>query len=156
MLNCTRPERLRGFGRHYLYYHTIPVIALCSSWHRSISACNSNTGTDIQLLPNIFVAIILFVVGYRGKNLCPLLKVFLLVLALINIKNVSQIARSKIKFSVSKVAGQIVRWLIMIFFVEAVNLLNLDIITNIEQPRVFAVGYQRSHHIGWRIILAMA
>jgi hypothetical protein len=86
-------------------------------------------------LPNIFVAIILFVVGYQlAKIFAPIVESLLVSVGVDKLsENVSQINEaSKIKFSVSKVAGQIVRWLIMvIFFVEAVNLLNLDIITNI-------------------------
>jgi hypothetical protein len=87
------------------------------------------------LLPNIFVAIILFIVGYQlAKILAPIVESLL---ASVGVDKISEgVSQEKesciIKFPVSKVAGQIVRWLIMIiFFVEAANLLKLDIITNI-------------------------
>lgn len=86
-------------------------------------------------IPSIFVAVLLIVVGYHlAKLLAPVLESLLKSIG--TDKLTDRIFPSnetkKSKISVSKIIGQILRWLIMIvFFIEAVNVLNLAIITNI-------------------------
>ena len=86
-------------------------------------------------VPSIFVAAILIVVGYQlAKLLAPVVESLLLSVGLEKAteKLFSTADSRTSKYSVSELFGQIVRWLIMIiFFIEAVNLLNLAILSNI-------------------------
>ena len=86
-------------------------------------------------VPSIFVAAILIVVGYQlAKLLAPVVESLLLSVGLDKAteKLFSTADSRTSKYSVSELFGQIVRWLIMIiFFIEAVNLLNLAILSNI-------------------------
>jgi hypothetical protein len=86
-------------------------------------------------VPRIFVAVVLLVVGYKLANLlAPVVESLLVSVGAYKLTDKVFAASSvnTTSFSISKVIGQIVRWLIMIiFFIEAVNLLNLAILTNI-------------------------
>ncbi len=93
-------------------------------------------------LPSIFVAILLFVVGYYiAKLLAPLVESVLSSLGAdkINEKIFPESKERKIGFSISHVVGQIVRYLILIIFlIQAVNLLQLELLTNIG---IVILGY---------------
>ncbi|PKM68657.1 MAG: hypothetical protein CVU95_03390 [Firmicutes bacterium HGW-Firmicutes-2] len=86
-------------------------------------------------VPRIFVAVVLLLVGYQLANLlAPVVESLLVSVGAYKLTDKVFAASSvnTTSFSISKVIGQIVRWLIMIiFFIEAVNLLNLAILTNI-------------------------
>lgn len=86
-------------------------------------------------VPRIFVAVILLVLGYQlAKLLAPVVKSLLVSIG--TDKKTEKLfpasTTNPTGFSISNIIGQIVRWLIMIvFFIEAVNLLNLAILTSI-------------------------
>lgn len=86
----------------------------------------------INYIPYIFVSIILLIVGYQlSKLLAPVVENLL---ASIGADKVTEkLTGSKNgKYSLSKIISEVVRWLILIvFFVEAINVLNLSVLTGI-------------------------
>ena len=86
-------------------------------------------------IPRIFISILLIAVGYQlAKLLAPVIESLLISVGTDKaIEKLFPVREGKTtRVSISRVVGQVVRWLIMvIFFIEAINLLNLAIITNI-------------------------
>lgn len=83
-------------------------------------------------IPSVFISVILFIIGYQlAKTLAPVVENLLASIGADKLtKNLVGIEKSK--FSVSKIISEVVRWLIIvIFFVEAINVLNLSVLTNI-------------------------
>ena len=86
-------------------------------------------------LPQIFVAILLVIVGYYlAKLIAPLVESLLVSIGADRInEKISPVSENKkYNFSISKIVGQVVRFLIIIiFFVEAINLLQFEVMTQI-------------------------
>jgi len=86
-------------------------------------------------IPSIFVSLLLLVIGHHlAKLLAPVIESLLVSIGTDKVaENLFPTSKTKTtKISIAKVIAQALRWLIMIiFFIEAVNLLNLAIITNI-------------------------
>lgn len=82
-------------------------------------------------LPKVFVAIILMIVGYQlSKILTGIIENILVSVGTDKLSE--KVYSKKVSFSLSKVISQIVRWFILIvFFIEAVKILQLSVITNI-------------------------
>lgn len=83
-------------------------------------------------IPNVIVSIILFVIGYQlAKILAPVVENLLASIGADKLmKNL--LGKEKSKFSLSKIISEIVRWLIIvIFFIESINVLSLSVLTNI-------------------------
>ncbi|KAB8127384.1 mechanosensitive ion channel [Gracilibacillus oryzae] len=116
----------------------IPVITMAletlaiESISNPITAVLNNV---LQMIPNIFVAIVLIIVGYYiGKFVGNLLT------GLLEGTGINQIFdtlgtdnfRSKMRFNLSKTIGMIVQVLIIVFFVvEALNVLQLNVLNTI-------------------------
>lgn len=86
----------------------------------------------LNYIPNIFISIILFIIGYQlAKILAPVVENLLASIGADKLmKNI--VGKEKFKFSLSKIISEIVRWLIIvIFFVESINVLSLSVLTNI-------------------------
>ncbi len=83
-------------------------------------------------IPSVFISVILFIIGYQlAKILAPVVEN---ILASIGADKLTKnlLGKEKTKFSLSKILSEVVRWLIIvIFFVEAINALNLSVLTNI-------------------------
>ena len=86
-------------------------------------------------IPNIFVSLILLVVGYQlSKIIAPLVESLLISVGADKLmeKIFAASDTKTFKFSLAKIVGLSVRWLILIvFFIEAVDVLNLAIFTTI-------------------------
>ncbi len=90
--------------------------------------------TILNMIPNIFVAIILLLVGYYlAKFVSELLVSLLKRTGISNIyQSLGMQDQPKPKFDLALVIGQVVKVLIILFFtVEALNVLQLDVLNNI-------------------------
>lgn len=83
-------------------------------------------------IPRIFVSIVLLVIGFfLAKLISPLIEN---ILTSVGVDRVMQgyLPESKNGISISKIISEIVRWIILVvFFVESMSVLNLDILTTI-------------------------
>lgn len=91
--------------------------------------------------PRLFFGVILLIIGFQiSKILTPVVESALASIGTNKLtEKISLDDRNSPKFSLSKVISEILRWLILVvFFIEAVNLLRLDIFTAIGQA---VLGY---------------
>ncbi len=98
--------------------------------------------TIFGYIPNVLAAIILFVLGYQiSKILAQVLESVLSSVGADKLTEKLNLSGEEkgIKVSFSKIISEVVRWLILIvFFIEAVNLLKLEVLTSIGAA---IVGY---------------
>ncbi len=118
----------------------IPVIIMSLNvlGLEAVSVPAANMLSEVfSYLPSIFVAIALFVVGYFiAKLVAPLIENLLSSLGVdkLNEKIIPETKGKSLKFSISKVIGQIVRYLILvIFLIQALNVLKLQILTDVGE-----------------------
>lgn len=89
----------------------------------------------LYYIPIIFISVLLLFVGYYiAKIVAPLLENILTSIGLDRVTQEFIPQSGSNPISISKIVSEIVRWIILVvFFVEAVNVLNLDVLSGIGE-----------------------
>lgn len=89
----------------------------------------------LYYIPIIFISVLLLFVGYYiAKIVAPLLENILTSIGLDRVTQEFIPESGSNPISISKIVSEIVRWIILVvFFVEAVNVLNLDVLSGIGE-----------------------